>query len=117
MGKLGLWERITLNAVFGGILVGEECQTAGEKAIWLHDIVADPKLSFRRDEVVREIQETRAEDVYQALGSLVDKGLVLQVSKNTYRVSAAGAAAIAAEENCVAEFEAMGTEIGLPLAA
>jgi hypothetical protein len=74
-------------------------------------------LTFRRDEIVREIQETRAEDVYQALGDLIDRGLIIQVSKNTFRVSAAGAAAIAAEENCVAEFEAMDTEIGLPLAA
>lgn len=117
MGKLGLWESITMNAIFGGILRGEECVDANEKAIWLHEVVSDQKLSFRRNEVLREIPETRADVVLKALADLVSGGLLIQSGKDTYRVSAAGAAVLAAEMKCAAEYEAELEEIGLPLAA
>lgn len=117
MGKLGIWESITMNAIFGGILRGEECEGAIEKAAWLQEVVTDQKLTFRRDEVIREVPETRAEVVLRALSDLVDSGLLMQLGKDTYRVSASGAQALAAEEGCADEYMAALDLTRLPMAA
>ncbi|MHA6643764.1 hypothetical protein [Mesorhizobium sp. A623] len=117
MGKLEVWESITMNAIFGGILRGEECEDATEKAAWLQEVATDQKLTFRRDEVIREVPETRAEVVLRALSDLVDSGLLLQPGRDTYRVSASGAEALAAEEGCAAEYMAALEFTRLPLAA
>ena len=124
MGKLGLWERATLNAAFMGTLRGEECVSKTETAVWLIEVMDDPKLTFRRDEIIREMQRPQG-DVLGYLATLVDHGLLKQIGKAAYRITLAGATALANEAGCIPEFaDALSQsadeeyhEIGLPLAA